>query len=85
MEFLQENPKRQGSQSHGRYERYKAAKTLEEMLDLGGTRGDIYYDMARGYIKEAIVEDGGQIEAHPSNIVKEKMYWSELRCQDLWS
>ena len=57
----QENPKIGGAA--GRYERYKAARTLQQVLDLGGSRGDIGVDMARGYIQcedpathEAILE-----------------------------
>ena len=33
----QENPKRLGSQSHARYEKYKAATTLSEFRSLGGS------------------------------------------------
>ena len=40
--------------SADRYERYKAARTLQQVLDLGGSRGDIANDMLRGYI---VVED----------------------------
>ena len=42
----QENPKK--NMSADRYERYKAARTLQEVLDLGGSRGDIGNDMLRG-------------------------------------
>ena len=34
----QHNPKLQGSQSYARYERYKSATTLDEMLELGTQR-----------------------------------------------
>ena len=44
----QDNPKRQ--KSGERYERYKAARTLRQVLDLGGSRADIAHDMVRGYI-----------------------------------
>ena len=46
----QENPKRAGTASYERYERYKTATTLEEMLQLGGTRADYKYDMAKGFL-----------------------------------
>ena len=46
----QENPKRAGTASYERYERYKTASTLEEMLQLGGTRADYKYDMAKGFL-----------------------------------
>ena len=48
----QDNPKK--NMSADRYERYKAARTLQQVLDLGGSRGDIANDMLRGYI---VVED----------------------------
>ena len=37
--------------SADRYDRYKAARTLQQVLDLGGSRGDIANDMVRGYIQ----------------------------------
>ena len=46
----QENPKRAGTASYERYERYKYAATLEEMLQLGGTRADYKYDMSKGFL-----------------------------------
>mmetsp|Transcript_13546 Transcript_13546/g.40339 ORF Transcript_13546/g.40339 Transcript_13546/m.40339 type:complete len:275 (+) Transcript_13546:195-1019(+) len=45
----QENPKK--GVSAQRYDRYKAATTLGEILDLGGSRGDIGNDLVRGYIQ----------------------------------
>ena len=45
----QENPKKGASAD--RYDRYKAARTLQQVLDLGGSRGDIANDMVRGYIQ----------------------------------
>lgn len=48
----QDNPKK--NMSADRYERYKAARTLQQVLDLGGSRGDIGNDMLRGYI---VLED----------------------------
>ena len=48
----QENPK--SGASEARYEKYKAARTLGEIIKLGGSRGDIGNDMLRGYI---VVED----------------------------
>ena len=40
FEFKQDNPKRCPSASYDRYEGYKAATSLREMLALGGTRAD---------------------------------------------
>ena len=36
---------------NARYERYKAATTLEEYYALGGSRADAKFDMQRGYIR----------------------------------
>ena len=50
IEVQQENPKKPGSLSFERYEAYKAARTLEEMLSLGGVRGDFKHDVNKGFI-----------------------------------
>ena len=47
----QENPKRGDSQD--RYEKYKGAKTMRELIDFGATRGDIRWDLDRGFVKLA--------------------------------
>ena len=48
----QDNPKRAGSKSFARYERYKKANTGGEFYRLGGTKGDLKNDSDpnRGYI-----------------------------------
>ena len=51
FEFLQNNPKRCPSASYDRYERYKTATCLREMLALGGSRADYKNDLGKGYIK----------------------------------
>jgi len=51
IEFLQDNPKMPTSMSFARYEKYKLAKTMGEYFALGGTRGDVKYDTARGYMR----------------------------------
>ena len=67
IQILQENPKKVGSKSHARYEVYKAANTLAEFVELGGTRADIKYDMERGFltllpviVAESVSDNGGQ-------------------------
>ena len=54
--ILQSNPKRSGTKSYERYEKYKQATTIGEFLNLGGTRGDLLNDSApsRQYIKIAV-------------------------------
>jgi hypothetical protein len=44
------NPKRAGSKSRARYERYKVAKTYNQFTLKGGTRPDFLNDARRGYI-----------------------------------
>eukprot|EP00747_Dinoflagellata_sp_TGD_P183793 gnl/TRDRNA2_/TRDRNA2_38940_c0_seq1.p1 gnl/TRDRNA2_/TRDRNA2_38940_c0~~gnl/TRDRNA2_/TRDRNA2_38940_c0_seq1.p1 ORF type:complete len:302 (-),score=84.01 gnl/TRDRNA2_/TRDRNA2_38940_c0_seq1:58-963(-) len=51
--FEQENPKRPGSQSYTRYDKYKKAKTPDEALRLGAAEGDLKFDWSRGYYKRA--------------------------------
>jgi len=51
VEFLQDNPKRAGSDSHKRYEQYKSAKTPNEALQLGAVKGDIPNDFNKGFMK----------------------------------
>jgi len=48
VKILLENPKR--GKSAERYEKYKHAKTLGEVLDLGGSRADVANDVVRGFI-----------------------------------
>lgn len=45
-----ENPKREGSASHDRFELYRKAKTVQQFLDAGGTTGDIRHDEKAGHI-----------------------------------
>jgi len=50
VQFVQKNPKVNGSLAHQRYEKYKKAKTLQEFLDLGGFQGDFHNDRKHGYV-----------------------------------
>mmetsp|Transcript_107784 Transcript_107784/g.332999 ORF Transcript_107784/g.332999 Transcript_107784/m.332999 type:complete len:398 (+) Transcript_107784:53-1246(+) len=45
------NPKKAGTASHDRYEKYKAAKTPGEALRLGASKGDLLHDFKRGFMK----------------------------------
>ena len=51
IEYNQDNPKRAGSQSRARYERYKKAKTLDQFYTLGGTKADFKFDLQRAFVK----------------------------------
>ena len=48
--YRQDNPKREGSKSFHRYEKYKVAKTIKEFFDLGGSKADLSFDLARGFL-----------------------------------
>ena len=50
VRIQEENPKKAGSKSYARFERYKAAQTIQGVLDLGGSRADIDWDIDHGYI-----------------------------------
>ena len=52
------NPKKHGTASWDRYERYKTARTVGEFLDRGGTPGDLRHDWARGYVTQASAAPG---------------------------
>lgn len=45
------NPKRKGTQAAKTFKLYSKATTVEEFLAVGGTRADIAWDSARGFIK----------------------------------
>jgi hypothetical protein len=51
--YAQKNPKKVGSSSHKRYDKYKAARTPLEAVSLGARQGDIAYDWSKGFIKRA--------------------------------
>ena len=52
IEINQNNPKREGTQSYDRYERYKKATNFKEFLELGGRNLDYHCDLEHGYLKE---------------------------------
>ena len=67
----QDNPKKAGSKSFLRYERYKAATTLKEMLALGGSKADIRFDMERGFITvSAESESAAALKTGDSNALQ---------------
>lgn len=47
------NPKRKGSATHGRFEKYKDNMTVAKALEAGVTPGDIRWDLKQGFIKAA--------------------------------
>jgi len=50
LRIQQENPKKAGSIAWHRYEKYKKAKTVKQFLKLGAHKGDLHFDLKRGYI-----------------------------------
>ena len=60
---LQENPKAKDKPSGVRYEKYKAAKTVREYLDLGGTKDDLRWDRRRSYV---VAQGDGEALAAPT-------------------
>ena len=66
----QENPKR--GTSAARYDRYKCATSLQMVLDLGGSRGDLANDIIKGFIhiedqsgKDALMATRNAVELRP--------------------
>merc|ERR1712039_488412 len=51
IKFQQPNPKRDGTASHARYEKYMKAKTPQQALSLGAVKGDLVNDYTKGYMK----------------------------------
>lgn len=51
--FLSDNPKRPGTATYERYEKYKGAKTRREAMQLGASRADIVHDFKKGFFKKA--------------------------------
>mmetsp|Transcript_7548 Transcript_7548/g.11310 ORF Transcript_7548/g.11310 Transcript_7548/m.11310 type:complete len:172 (+) Transcript_7548:3175-3690(+) len=48
--FQSINPKRPGTASYERYEKYKQATSVKNFLNLGGTLADLRFDHSRGYL-----------------------------------
>lgn len=46
IQFIDSNPKREGTKSHARFEAYRHAKTTAEALALGATADDLKWDVA---------------------------------------
>lgn len=54
------NPKRPGTMSYARFGFYRDGMTVDEYFVAGGTLGDIYYDIGRGYIAGSDYPHGRQ-------------------------
>lgn len=51
VEFVDSNPKRPGTKSHDLFNKYSQASTVNEILQHGGRKADVSFDLARGYVK----------------------------------
>ena len=45
------NPKRPWGAAYRRFDLYRDGMTVREFLDLGGTRGDLWYDQDHDFIR----------------------------------
>ena len=46
-----ENPKRPGTKCYEHFKLYRDGMTVADYLKVGGTRGDVNWDVAHGFIK----------------------------------
>lgn len=51
IQFEPINPKKRGSEAYDRYEQYKWARTVGEALRRGAAKGDIKYDLEKGFAR----------------------------------
>uniref|UniRef100_A0A6C0C4X5 Uncharacterized protein n=1 Tax=viral metagenome TaxID=1070528 RepID=A0A6C0C4X5_9ZZZZ len=51
VNYVQKNPKSVSSKAFVRYEKYKSAKKMSDILKLGGNKGDILNDFKKKYLK----------------------------------
>lgn len=71
--FVQENPKRCGSKSSERYEKYKVAKTLGEFFELGGSVADMRHDTKKGFLSFSVFDPKIGEEDDLTKIVQETL------------
>jgi hypothetical protein len=48
---VEANPKRKGTDAAKRFRLYSKVATVEQFLEKGGTRADLAWDTARGFVK----------------------------------
>lgn len=60
IQFVEENPKRPGSESHSRYALYQPATTVREALYLGATKGDLHFDEKFGFLRRVKDRSAGK-------------------------
>lgn len=62
--LVEENPKREGSKSYGRWTGYAGSATVGDYIAAGGTYGDLKYDAEHGFI---------QVEGFEAKLVERKV------------
>jgi len=67
IRFQQTNPKKKKSRE--RYDAYKAANTLRDVIKKGGSWGDIYNDYARGFLRVAVDLEAARLNSDTQNVV----------------
>ena len=60
--LVKENPKREGSSAHKRYELYRKHKNIAAYLKAGGKRSSLRYDAKHEYIKLSNVKTKAELK-----------------------
>ena len=50
INFKKQNPKKEGTKAHEKYEKYKSATTIGKALELGATMRDLQNDFEKGFV-----------------------------------
>ena len=72
-----ENPKRYGTSSYKRYEKYKVASTIGDARRLGATATDIRFDRTHGYISLPGLTDLNYINTKMFELIKQNEMLSQ--------
>ena len=72
-----ENPKKYGTSSYKRYEKYKVASTIGEARRLGATATDIRFDRTHGYISLPGLTDLNYINTKMFELIKQNEMLSQ--------
>ncbi len=79
---IQKNPKRLGGAPWRRYEIYQKAKTIQEAMEMGGSREDMRWDIQKGFIKRAkevtVIKGSTEMEMEETKEKEEKRKGDEL-------
>lgn len=73
IEICRNNPKRPGSLAYERFEKYKMAQSISEMLESGGSLDDLMNDLCKGFLKAA-----GAVDNKDKEIEEESLRFEEI-------